>query len=73
MPDHARLLVCEFVVPDDGSPSTALLLDLLMLVYAGGRERTVAEHGALLDGAGLRLTDVVATSAGISVLVATPA
>lgn len=73
MPEDSRLLVCEFVVPDDGSPSTAVLLDLLMLVYAGGRERTAAEHEALLAAAGLRLTDVVPTSAGISVLVATPA
>jgi O-methyltransferase domain len=72
MADDARLLVCEFAVPADGSPSFAVLLDLLMLVYAGGRERTAAEHEALLAGAGLRLTDVVPTSAGISVLVAAP-
>jgi hypothetical protein len=73
MPDHGRLLVCEYVVPEDGSPSFAVLLDLLMLVHAGGRERTAAEYGALLAGAGLRLTDVVPTSAGISVLEAVPA
>ena len=38
----------------DNGPNGAKWLDLLMLVLAGGRERTEGEWRALLDGAGLR-------------------
>ncbi len=48
----ARLLITESVVPPGNEPDGAKWLDLLMLVLAGGRERTEPEWRALLDGAG---------------------
>lgn len=70
---EGRLYVIELVLPPDGEPSIAHVLDLSMLVAFGGRERTLAEYGALLDDAGFRLHDVVNLSeADRHVLVASP-
>src|SRR5262249_24300789 len=43
-----KLLVIEMVIPDDHQPSPTQLMDLTMLVMAGGQERTAGEYGALL-------------------------
>lgn len=58
MPDHARLLVLEQAIADDGQPHPAKLLDLHMLVLLGGRERTETEWRTLLGGAGFAVTDI---------------
>jgi hypothetical protein len=68
MSEHSILLVIEPVVPLGNEPSFAKLLDLFMLVWPGGRERTAAEHSALLASAGLRLCRIIPTSAPISIL-----
>ena len=52
-PSGARVLATESVVPPGNDPNGAKWLDLLMLVLAGGRERTEAEWRRLLEGAGL--------------------
>jgi O-methyltransferase domain/Dimerisation domain len=49
----ARLLIAESVIEPGNEPDGAKWLDLLMLVLAGGRERTEPEWRALLEGAGL--------------------
>ena len=49
------LMVIEYVLPDGPEPSLAHLMDLIMMMAVGGRERTVAEHEALLGAAGYRL------------------
>ena len=51
---HARLLVAENVIQPGNDRSGAKWLDLLMLVLAGGRERTEAEWRVLLQGAGFQ-------------------
>jgi O-methyltransferase domain len=48
----ARLLATESVIQPGNEPDGAKWLDLLMLVLAGGRERTEPEWRALLEGAG---------------------
>jgi O-methyltransferase domain len=54
-PSGARLLATESVIQPGNEPDGAKWLDLLMLVLAGGRERTEPEWRALLEGAGLRV------------------
>ena len=49
---QARLLIIESVIAPGNDPDGAKWLDLLMLVLAGGRERTEAEWRTLLDAAG---------------------
>ncbi len=46
------LLVIELTLPSTPEPSIAHLMDLLMLVLVGGRERTRQEHASLLGSAG---------------------
>jgi hypothetical protein len=68
MADAARLVIVELILAEQMTPSppmlSAALLDLIMLAYAGGRERTEAEFTALLDQAGLRLAGTTALKAG---------
>lgn len=54
---HGRVLVIERMLPeracaDDHAGVRALLLDLHMMVATGGQERTEAQYGRLLEGAG---------------------
>jgi hypothetical protein len=68
MGPRARLVIVELVLPDHATEDPGLvpaaLLDLIMLAYVGGRERTRSEFAALLDAAGLALDDVTALPSG---------
>jgi hypothetical protein len=68
MGESARLVIVELILPERMTPSapmlSAALLDLIMLAYAGGRERTEAEFSRLLDQAGLRLARDTALTVG---------
>jgi hypothetical protein len=68
MDASARMVIVELILPEHmtASPLTlsAALLDLIMLAYAGGRERTEAEFADLLDQASLRLTSTTKLGAG---------
>ena len=56
MPDGARLLIVERLLPDDRSASLAFAWDIHMLCNVGGRERTEAHFAQLLSAAGFKLT-----------------
>jgi len=57
MPGHAKLLVCEKVLPEGNDAAYTRTLDLVMLLNTpGGRERTEPEYRALFGEAGFRLT-----------------
>jgi O-methyltransferase domain/Dimerisation domain len=68
MPAHARLLVVELVLPETDEPNFGKWLDLHMLAVARGRERTAAEYADLLRTAGFKLTRIVPTESGTSVV-----
>ncbi len=72
MADTATLLVAEMIVPDGNAPSASTWLDLLMLVYTGGRERTEAEYRRLLAAAGFGSVRVIPTDADIWLIEACP-
>ncbi len=65
---HGRLIVVDMVVPEDSRPHPAKLLDLLMLMFPGGRERTEQEWRELLAKAGFTITRIVPTKAPDSVI-----
>jgi hypothetical protein len=50
---RARVLITETVISPGNEPNGAKWLDLLMLVLAGGRERTEPQWRSLLESAGL--------------------
>jgi len=69
-----KLLLVDFVVPPGNAPFPGKLLDVWMLVASeGGRERTAAEFGALLQAAGFQQTRIIPTAAQLSVIEAIPA
>lgn len=68
MQKEARLLIVEIVVPPGNAPSIAKLLDLEMLVMAGGRERTEEEFQQLLEFSGFSVSRVIPTAESISVI-----
>jgi hypothetical protein len=68
----AKLLLIETVVPEGNDYAYAKLLDLLMLVYPGGQERTLAEYRTLLATAGFELRAVIPTASSVSLLEAVP-
>jgi hypothetical protein len=67
MDTGSRLLVIENVLPVAGVPSFGKLLDLEMLVIAGGQERTEEEYRSLLLRSGLEVSRVIPTAASQSI------
>jgi hypothetical protein len=70
--DTGKLLILERVIASGNDPSEAKLFDINMLVSAGGQERSREEFGALLEAAGFRLTQVIATASPLSIIEGTP-
>ena len=59
----------DMVLPEDARPHPTKMLDLLMLMFPGGRERTTSEWRDLLArAAGFTLTQIVPTKAPESVI-----
>jgi O-methyltransferase domain/Dimerisation domain len=63
-----RLLIVEMVLPPGDTAHPGKMLDMVMLVLTGGRERTESEYGSLLSKADLRLTRVVPTNSAASIV-----
>jgi predicted O-methyltransferase YrrM len=63
-----RVVIVEMVIPDDGRPSPAQLMDLNMLVMLPGQERSRAEYARLLQDAGLRLDRLTETHSPFQVI-----
>ena len=61
MKPTSKVLVVEFALPENATPSLAHLMDLNMLVMLDGRERTKDQYGALFAKAGLRLSRFIPT------------
>jgi hypothetical protein len=73
MPPSARLLLIEPVIAPGNAPSFNKSLDLLMLVItSGGKERTEAEHRALLGSAGFAPVRLIPTNCPLSIIEAMP-
>lgn len=72
MKPDSRLLLVEMVLPDGDVFHPGKILDMVMLVMAGGQERTQAEYAALLNRGGFCLTRVVPTESPVSVIEAVP-
>ncbi len=73
MGGDARLLIVDAVVPPGNAPHPGKVMDILMMVFAEGRERTEQEFAALLGKAGLRLTRIAMTPSALSIVEAVPA
>lgn len=72
VPSDGVLLLVEYCLGDEGKPSFADSVDVVMLVLTGGKERTEEEFRELLTSSGFRLNRVLPTPAGISIIEAMP-
>jgi hypothetical protein len=70
MEPGAKLVLLEWPIPERVGPQDAGIVstDLNMLVVAGGLERTEAEYRALVASAGLQVTRILPTRAGLSAI-----
>jgi hypothetical protein len=68
-----KLLIVEMVLPEGDVMHPGKLLDMMMLVGAGGQERTPREYDTLLTKAGFSMTRVVPTASAVSIVEAVPA
>jgi hypothetical protein len=68
-PSTGRVFLAEMVVPHTPEPHPAKFLDIEMLVVtAGGKERTEAEYAVLFESAGLELVGVRTTPGPICLI-----
>jgi O-methyltransferase domain len=70
---QARLLVIETILADVPGPDWSKIMDVIMLLFTGGRQRSRSEHERLLNTAGFRLERVIPTMSDMSILEAVPA
>lgn len=67
-----RLLLMEFVVPEDNEPHPAKLVDLWLMLLVGGKERTERQYAELLATAGFELVGITPTASPLSIVEARP-
>lgn len=72
MPKHGRLLLAECVLDDSAAPHPGKLLDIEMIAFVGGKERTASEFRQLLLQSGFVLKRVIPTRSPFSLLEALP-
>jgi hypothetical protein len=72
MGDRGKLLLAETVLLPGNDPEFAKWLDVGMLIYVGGCERTEPQYGDLLAAGGFRLTRIVPTASPLSIIEAVP-
>lgn len=68
----SRVFLIELIVPETPEYSLSKWVDLHMLAYLGGQERTAREYSRLLADAGFEVERIVSTSAGIDLIVSRP-
>jgi hypothetical protein len=63
-----KVILLESVIAADGAPDFGKFIDIEMLLFPGGRERTADEFKALFERSGFKLTNVVPTKSPLSVI-----
>ena len=72
LPDDGALVLIEYCLGDDNTPSLGKTIDLVMMTITGGKERTIDEHRALLASAGFQLNRAIPVSPEITIIEALP-
>ena len=63
-----RVILLESVIPPGNTPDLGKFIDIEMLLFPGGRERTEAEFRTLFERAGFSLTKVVPMKSPLSLI-----
>jgi hypothetical protein len=72
IPAHGKLLIADSVVLAGNAPSPAKDMDMVMLTFPGGQERTEAQFRSLLKASGFELKSITPTTPMISVVEGKP-
>jgi len=64
--------VVDAVVPTDNGFSPAKVMDLTMMLFSGGKERTEDEFRTLFEASGWRLNRIIPTASQLAVLEGLP-
>lgn len=67
-PENARILLIERMIEDNSLPQPAKAVDILMLIYFGGKQRTLEEYIKLLEQTGWRFERITPTSGGVDIV-----
>ncbi|MGD9589417.1 MAG: methyltransferase [Pyrinomonadaceae bacterium] len=73
MPDNARVLIIDAVIPPGNDPHPGKILDLEMLISPGGMERTADEFESLLKNSGFQMTRIIPTPSPVGIVEAVKA
>ena len=65
---RGAVILLESVIPSGPEPDLGKFIDIEMLLWPGGRERTAEEFRTLLDRSGFELTKIVPTKSPLSVI-----
>ncbi len=68
LPNNGRILLVEAVIPPGNDPSPSKVMDMAMMLYPGGMERTADEYATLFHASGFELAGVTPTSSMVSVI-----
>ncbi len=68
MAPAGRLLVVESVIPEGNQPFVGKLLDLVMLLIPGGKERSEPEYRSLFGQVGFAISRIVPTGTELSII-----
>jgi hypothetical protein len=72
IPDGGVLVLVEYSLGAENTPSLGKMLDVMMMTSFGGKERTVEEHRELLASAGFMLTNIRPLPNDVMILEAKP-
>lgn len=71
--DKGRILIIERVIPQGNEPSFGKLVDISMLTLSGGLERSESEFKTIIEKAGFKITNIMATGCPLNIIEAMPA
>ena len=72
IPANGKLPIVDCVVPAGNAPSLSKEMDITMLTFPGGQERTEAQFSSLLRASGFELKSITPTTTMISVVEGKP-
>jgi O-methyltransferase domain len=72
IPANGKLLISDCIVPAGNEPCAAKNMDITMLTFPGGQERTEAEFRSVLNASGFELKSITPTTTMIHVVEGRP-
>jgi hypothetical protein len=72
IPANGKLILAEAVIDDSADPHPGKLLDIEMMAFVGGKERTRSEFQRLLHSAGFALERIIPSKSPLCLLEARP-